>query len=608
MQYEISRTQYFDANASIPLEKACISAKIGHVLRTRMSIIRLFDMQSKVLDFVIHMANCCAIGDVILCAPTGSGKTLAYALPIVDHILGGDLKKLIAIVVVPTRDLALQVFNVFKILTESLGLKVSVISGAAPILSETEEVLNCQILIATPGRLIDHIERHQDLSLLHVRFLVLDESDRLLEGPYQRWIDIVVPLLGRPRKLEKDDKGNDILWRPTYGLLEFAMNPHIMTLNSTSTGVSSEECVRKILVSATQTKNPMRVVKLGLRKAVFFAPKRHDSKENSNEQAEYTVPPTLTEKGWVVRHIQDKPMALLKILGWSKAVVPHEVQGEDEISLPAGGAKLVFTNSVESAHRLCRLLEVYAHISGLPVNVLEMSGDLSSQRRRQVLDAVREGKGTSVAENQSPIVVCSDVLARGMDMLNVDAVVNYDVPAHISTYVHRVGRTARAGRLGVAVTLMLQKQAHHFKAMVREAERGGRKVKVENINLYAEDRSRIFQTLSHALTLLRRIVRREKLGLLSTDEALPNHALYEMYIHMQKDSADHESEFDEGITDERDGSLMQSASNEDNLISRKRKFDDGDNEDDEQAELATGDVFNDLLYAQIAKNFFIYDS
>eukprot|EP00177_Eucheuma_denticulatum_P004286 GFKZ01007772.1.p1 GENE.GFKZ01007772.1~~GFKZ01007772.1.p1 ORF type:complete len:618 (+),score=67.74 GFKZ01007772.1:248-2101(+) len=612
MQYEIHRTEYYDVDTSVPLESIRIDERVANVLRSNMGISSLFDMQVKVSQFVTCMSDYSAVGDVILCAPTGSGKTLAYALPIIDRCIATPVKALRAIIVVPTRDLALQVHAVFATLVENLEINLSVISGAAPLAGEKEGVHDCHILVATPGRLVHHLQLHGDLNLAQVRYLVLDESDRLLEGPYQQWVDSIVPHLGKPRNGVNSNKGDLNSWRPSYGLLQFCINPEIMTLNSTSSAAPSEECVRKILVSATQTDNPTRVVKLGLRNTVFFTPRRSEDIDLGEDEPEYVLPSTLKEKGWIVRDIRDKPMALLKILGWSRAVVPPQDCESEDFKLPTIGAKLIFTNSVESSHRLCRLLEGYAYITGLRGDVLEMSGELSSTRRKQVLDAIRNESRKRGKSEQFLIVVCSDVLARGMDMLNVDAVINYDMPLSCSTYVHRVGRTARAGRPGVAVTIVLEKQARHFRLMLRGADRGTRKAKVKNINLLAEDRSVMFENLSHALTLLKRFLRREKLGLISPDDVLPEYALHEIWLQMQEVHANqHGTGEGQRLGGDQVAGFLEDAARGLDRGSKKRKYMDEEHdsaniEEDEDEEmvndLAGHDVFRDLLYGQIARN------
>lgn len=623
MQYEAdkSRTVQFRTEGSVNLEDVSLSPELTQILRAKMGISVLFPMQEKVLSHLLDASAKRLVGDVILCAPTGSGKTLAYALPVVQSLVGRKLPRLRAIVVVPTRDLAIQVSRVFTALTQHLGISVTVISGAGSIAAETGSLKKAEILIATPGRLVDHIENDDGLDLQSVRYLVLDESDRLLQDAYQGWIDSVIPVLGNDRDLERDTPQPSRKTNPTTGILALAIQPEVSARSFTRSTQTSQECVRKILVSATQTRNPKRLVRLGLRQPTFFEPvsELKDSVQLSNG---YSVPSTLIEKGWIIRHIQDKPIALLKVLGWVGAQRSHGLgDPEADCVLPVGGAKLIFTKSIEAAHRLCRLLEIFAHLLGVFGDVFEMSGDLSPARRHQVLETVRlsttSAGGSGTPENaRFLIVVCSDVLARGMDIFNVDAVINYDVPVHIRTYLHRAGRTARAGRLGTVVTLLLAKQAHHFREMVRQAERGHHKVQAKNLSLLSEDRKFLFARLSHALTLLRRIVTREKLGLLSADESLPNYALHELCTRIreaeeaEENEPNSEDEWDEervhgepeGITGRSPKKRKVESKESTSLNAIAIEGTEDDNPENDSEMLDNKDDFRDLLQAQIARN------
>lgn len=623
MQYEADkeRTFQFKTDGSVNLESVPIASELKEVLRAQMGIDSLFPMQETILNHIQDASAKRLVGDVILCAPTGSGKTLAYALPIVQSMIKRKLRRLRAIVVVPTRDLAIQVSRVFRELTQPSGIAVGVISGAASIAAESASLRNVEILIATPGRLVDHIENDDMLNLRSVRYLVLDESDRLLQDDYQGWIDSVIPVLGVDSDPEHHAFGQNPHRRPISGLLALAIQPDVSARSFTRSAQTSQECVRKVLVSATQTRNPKRLVRLGLRQPSFFEP-ASDLNDSTLLSSSYSVPSTLTEKGWVVRDIQDKPIALLKVLGWVDTALSKELEEDPGANavLPVEGAKLVFTKSIEAAHRLCRLLEIFSTALGVKGEVLEMSGDLSPARRQKVIETVRESKSASESANGAPmrrslVVVCSDVLARGMDIFSVDAVINYDVPVHIRTYLHRAGRTARAGRPGTVVTLLLSKQAHHFRSMVRQAERGRQKVQIKNMSLDNEERGFLIGKLEHALTLLRRVVTREKLGLLSPDDSLPSYALNELCDRItDAEAAEYEGSDDDGWGNDgfgwgNDGfgreddsphghSVRMELSHNQSAVIAIEGQDVVDNDEVMEGE----DELRDLLFAQIARN------
>lgn len=632
----------FEGGGSVAAASLGLGAELVGALKSRLGIADLFTMQALVVSHLLDVSSRGVPGDVVLCAPTGSGKTLAFALPIVHALSTRVVPRLRAVVVVPTRDLAVQIKGVFDALVEGLGIAVGIITGAASIVQEARALLRAEILVATPGRLVDHVEHTEGFDLSHVRFLVLDESDRLLQESYYGWANVLIPVLGVRKSTAPGPAGDVVSRRPSSGLLALGIQPTIAARALGRSAETSGEGVRKILVSATQTRNPKRLARLDLRYPMYFEPTqtvRPDGKDGVVDDGDvrdsrdrYSVPESLTEKAWVVRDLQDKPMALLKVLGWTDSGLAESAT-DDAASLSKAGAKLIFTKSVEAAHRLARLLELFAELQSQDVTILEMSGDLSPARRQFVVDAVRavvsaldKGEASGSKEPRSVIVVCSDVLARGMDILSVDAVINYDAPVHIQTYLHRVGRTARAGRDGVSVSLLLAKQAFHFKNMVRQADRGGKKLKVNNLNLDAEKKAgRMLAKMSHALVSLKRVLRREGLGLLLPGVSLPRHTLREFcvdsaaFLAMDSDaSGSDEEEAEEGCAtnfennrplkrtrqiagDDCVGSGALGLSQSDGTI---LDIDDGGGDAGEDSNEHLGDDdFRDLLRAQVARNF-----
>lgn len=609
-----SRTVVFNSDEMVPLKASSLSRPLRKIMRSEMGISSLFHMQEQVLSHVLNISSKGLIGDIILCAPTGSGKTLAYALPIVQDLMGRKIPRLRAIVVVPTRDLGLQVAAVFEGLIAHSDITVGIISGAASVAAETTLLAEAEILIATPGRLVDHVRNGELLSLRSVRYLVLDESDRLLQESFQGWIESVVPLAGAQVSTRRFRAGGaeTLHGRPTSGILALAIQPEISGRSFTRAPQSSEESVRKILVSATQTRNPKRLMGLGLRRPTIFEPIA-TSVSASNAGLGYNVPSSMTEEGFVVDTMNDKLLALLRILAWHPD--PSFSRSHESTSLRAGGVKLVFTKSVESAHRLCRLLEIVCHRFRVSTDVLEMSGELSPRRREFVLQAI-QSRYTSSKDKviRTLIVVSSDLLARGMDMINVHAVINYDAPVHIRTYLHRAGRTARAGREGAVVTLLLAKQAHHFRKMVALAERGNRRVRVENMNLQTFARGEFAVGLPKSLAVLARIIARERLGLLECDECLPSHALHELWQRLG-DVSEHV-----GPEEEHSGSAMtgeELTASEEPRKKRKKVMsaevvDSHDIIEGASSEgtddISRTDDLRGLLFAQIARNLWTQSS
>lgn len=141
---------------------------------------------------VLHAERTCdpRTGDVCISAPTGSGKTLAYVLPIVQCLLTRVVPRVRALVLVPTRDLVHQVYSVFKTYTAGTPLRVMSSAGQRAFLVEQAELQRgaVDILVCTPGRLVDHLDQTTGFTLQHLRFLVVDEADRMLTQSYQNWV------------------------------------------------------------------------------------------------------------------------------------------------------------------------------------------------------------------------------------------------------------------------------------------------------------------------------------------------------------------------------------------------------------------------------------
>lgn len=582
--------------------KSILDPRLRKVLASKLGIQNVFHMQDVLLEYILSSSSRSHTGDVVLCAPTGSGKTLAYALPIVQDMLDRRMPHLRAIIVVPTRDLANQVFSVFSTLTKPFGIFTLSTVGSSAIAEEALAIPKAEILIATPGRLVDHINNGDYVKLSDVRYLVLDESDRLLEDSYQNWIDVLIPALGRRTYAFEERKNRRPIPRASYGVLNVAIRPDIAMKTGSSFSGQSQANVMKILASATQTRNPMRLYKLDLRNVCFFEPRSSEADEgdrNIKSGDRYTVPATMTERGWIVDSLVEKPTALLQLLGWIP-IDSDKTRGLksalEEGLVSQGGTKLVFTNSIDSAHRLCRLLELCAFSLGRNGKVLEMSGTLSAKRRNFVLDAVRE-KGLSVEGNSTNppfvVVICSDVLARGMDILNVDTVINYDTPAHISTYLHRAGRTARAGRHGNVFTVLVSNQVKHFRSMVYEAERDNRKVKTIDLKIRTDGGSEN-SVIVRNLGSLRQVLRRERYGALHRDESLP-----EFVMH----SLNRPGSYGTGYKYDGDDLHHDSENGEAGRKRRRTLVDDvPDADNDEQGDVNDASFLHEILYTQIGRN------
>jgi ATP-dependent RNA helicase DDX51/DBP6 len=230
---------------------------------------------------------------------------------------------------------------------------------------------------------------------------VIDEADRLLNQKYHDWIDNVL-------KATSTSSPNRV-WTRRSG-------PHAVRL-------------QKLLFSATLDRNPGKIASLGLYDPTYICV----SSDSSGRL--FTVPEKLSERMIVIQETQQKPLVLINLLTAMK----------DSVS-----GVLVFTKSVESAHRLAALLNAYGISEGKGVYAHAFSSTLAPAERQKLLVGLSDGR--------VKCLICSDVMARGIDLGTVGLVVNYDVPTTVMGYIHRVGRTARAENDGVAVSLVTTDQ------------------------------------------------------------------------------------------------------------------------------------------------------
>jgi ATP-dependent RNA helicase RhlE len=312
--------------------------------------------------------------DVIGIAQTGTGKTLAFGIPMLQA-LAKEWKK--GVVVVPTRELAIQVDEAIQRIASSLGLKTVVLIGGESINPQFKRLkMSPNIIIATPGRLIDHLEQ-RTVDLRDTKVLVLDEADRMLDMGFLPQIRTIFKHMPEQRQTM---------------LFSATMPPEI------------------VKVATQYMKLPVRVE---------VAPSGTAAKEVSQELF------------FVDQH--DKMKLLLKILS--------EVHG----------SVLVFTRTKFVAKRLAREIRNSGH------NAVELHSNRTQAQRREAMEGFKIGRFR--------ILVATDIAARGIDVSGIELVVNYDLPATGEDYVHRIGRTGRAGAVGHAISFAMPHQRADVKAI-----------------------------------------------------------------------------------------------------------------------------------------------
>lgn len=317
--------------------------------------------------------------DLIGQARTGSGKTLAFAIPLVERC-DPTLRQVQALVLVPTRELAIQVATVTETLATSRTLRVKSLYGGRSIRTEHEALKRgAQVVVGTPGRTLDHL-RQGNLGLDGVRFLVLDEADEMLDKGFARDVEAILA----------------------------------RTPSERQTALFSATMPRWVANTAKKHQRTPREVEI---------------------DAELQAPPSVEHAVYTIEK-PDKIRALQSLL--------------DE----QDGSIIVFGRTKHGVRKLARQLDSLGYLVGA------LQGNLKQNARERVLANFRSGA--------APILVATNVAARGLDIEGVDQVVNYDLPDSLQLFTHRVGRTGRMGRSGEAITFVTPDEASKW----REIQRG----------------------------------------------------------------------------------------------------------------------------------------
>ncbi|PWY75255.1 ATP-dependent rRNA helicase rrp3 [Aspergillus sclerotioniger CBS 115572] len=306
--------------------------------------------------------------DLIGLAETGSGKTAAFVLPILQKLMEKP-QPLHSLILAPTRELALQISQVVEGLGALIAVRCTLLIGGTDNISQAIALgKKPHVVVATPGRLLDHLENTKGFSLRHLQILVLDEADRLLDLDFDPILDKIL------KRLPK---------RTTY-LFSATMSRKVETLQRAALS------------------NPVRVSAATKRQTV------------STLLQSYIFVPLKHKDVYLVHFLTER----------------------------TGQTVIIFTRTVHENQRVSIMLRALG-FSAIPIH-----GQLSQSVRLASLN-----KFSAKSRN---ILVATDVAARGLDIPLVDLVVNYDLPGDSKTYIHRIGRTARAGRSGVAVSFVSQ--------------------------------------------------------------------------------------------------------------------------------------------------------
>ena len=331
--------------------------------------------------------------DVIGCSKTGSGKTLAFALPILQS-LSEDPYGIFALVLTPTRELAFQIADQFRAVGKPISLRECVIVGGRDMVMQGKDLANKpHIVIATPGRLADHIESCNTFSLKKIKFLVLDEADRLVDGSFDGQLKTIFSSL--PSSSERQ------------------------TLYYSATLSDSLQQIRELGVSKG-------------REPFVWQPSEGDKNEIATVQSldqRYVLTPNDAKDAYLAQVIRQ-----------------HYEKDEKDKDLT-----IIFTRTC----RMCQLIAMTLTSLGYPSSALH---SMMAQKERSLSLA-------KFRSSQVRILVATDVASRGLDIPDVQLVLNHNVPHVTKDYIHRVGRTARAGRRGMAITFVTPNDVVLIKAV-----------------------------------------------------------------------------------------------------------------------------------------------
>ena len=316
--------------------------------------------------------------DVLAKSRTGSGKTLAFGVPLVERI-DASMSRPTALVLVPTRELAVQVNDELRDIAAARNLRVAPVFGGVGLDKQAERARKAHIVVATPGRLFDLMNRRM-IKMNSVKILVLDEADRMLDMGFQPQVDDIVDQLTKDRQT--------------------------MFFSATLDG-------RVGHLAKSYTNNP--------------ALHEVESPKQTVEEADHRFIP-VDEHGKV-----DKLVEILQ---------------EER------GLALVFVRTKRGADRL------QSRLRAKKIEALAMHGDLTQSARTRALERFGSGKVN--------VLIATDVAARGLDLDDITHVINYDPPRDHKDYVHRVGRTARAGRAGAGITFVSPTNTQEMSVIARE--------------------------------------------------------------------------------------------------------------------------------------------
>lgn len=347
----------------------------GRILRAikEMGFEKLSPIQEQAIPYLLQGE------DIIGQAQTGTGKTAAFGIPVIQKV-NPEKRKLQAIILCPTRELAIQAAEELRKLAKYMhGIKVLPVYGGQEIGKQISALRGVQIIVGTPGRVMDHMRRHT-IKLEHVNMVVLDEADEMLNMGFREDMELILGQIP----------------------------------NEHQTALFSATMPKPILDITNRFQRNARMVKVAAK--------------------ELTIP-LVSQRYYRVRS-EYKDAACIRLLQYYQP-----------------GLCLIFCNTKKKVDELAEFLKQQGY------QAEGLHGDLSQHQRDVAMNRFRNGS--------TNILIATDVAARGIDVDDVEAVINYDIPQDIEYYVHRIGRTGRAGKKGRSFTFVNRRELYR----IREIER-----------------------------------------------------------------------------------------------------------------------------------------
>lgn len=354
-----------------------------------MGYVKPTQIQSSVIPVSLAGRDICAS------AVTGSGKTAAFLLPILEKLLYRSPGRIKALILTPTRELAAQCIGMMSTLAQFTKLQATLIVGGSKNVNSQIAELRArpQVVVATPGRLLDHITNSAGVSLEDLEFLVLDEADRLLDLGFQDEVQEIIKACPVERQT--------------------------------------------LLFSATMNTKVDDLIKLSMKRPVRVKISNKDGKTNKDLE----VAPRLEQEFIRVRSGNEG----INREGMLLALLTRTFSAQT----------IVFFDTKAKAHRMMILCGLCG------IKCAELHGNLSQGQRLEALENFRK--------SEVDVLLATDLAARGLDINRVQTVVNFEMPNQVETYIHRIGRTARAGRGGRSCTLIGEGRRHLMKEIMKDA-------------------------------------------------------------------------------------------------------------------------------------------